>query len=84
MRFTPNDHVNASQSSNDVFPTSVHVAVTEALVKDLIPAFRGRRALERKSAEFKDARSSVVLHLMDATSITLGQSSLATPQPLRH
>ena len=51
----PNDHVNASQSSNDVFPTSVHVAVTEALVKDLIPALEVlAESLERKSAEFKD------------------------------
>ena len=51
----PNDHMNASQSSNDVFPTSVHVAVTEALVKDLIPALEVlAESLERKSAEFKD------------------------------
>ncbi|WP_303688598.1 class II fumarate hydratase [Rothia mucilaginosa] len=70
----PNDHVNASQSSNDVFPTSVHVAVTEALVKDLIPALEVlAESLERKSAEFKDVVKSGRTHLMDATPITLGQ-----------
>jgi fumarate hydratase class II len=66
--------VNASQSSNDVFPTSVHVAVTEALVKDLIPALEVlAESLERKSAEFKDVVKSGRTHLMDATPITLGQ-----------
>ena len=70
----PNDHVNASQSSNDVFPTSVHVAVTEALVKDLIPALEVlAESLERKSVEFKDVVKSGRTHLMDATPITLGQ-----------
>lgn len=70
----PNDHVNASQSSNDVFPTSVHVAVTEALVKELIPALEVLAAsLEKKSAEFKDVVKSGRTHLMDATPITLGQ-----------
>ena len=71
----PNDHVNASQSSNDVFPTSVHVAVTEALVKELIPALEVSRCIgwEKKSAEFKDVVKSGRTHLMDATPITLGQ-----------
>ena len=70
----PNDHVNASQSSNDVFPTSVHVAVTEALVKGLIPSLEVLAAsLEKKSAEFKDVVKSGRTHLMDATPITLGQ-----------
>ena len=70
----PNDHVNASQSSNDVFPTSVHVAVTEALVKELIPSLEVLAAsLEKKSAEFKDVVKSGRTHLMDATPITLGQ-----------
>ena len=64
----PNDHVNASQSSNDVFPTSVHVAVTEALVKELIPSLEVLAAsLEKKSAEFKDVVKSGRTHLMDAT-----------------
>jgi fumarate hydratase class II len=70
----PNDHVNASQSSNDVFPTSVHVAATSALINDLIPAL-GYLAdsLERKAVEFKDVVKSGRTHLMDATPVTLGQ-----------
>lgn len=70
----PNDHVNASQSSNDVFPTSVHVAVTGALVNDLIPAFEHlAESLERKADEFKGIVKSGRTHLMDATPVTLGQ-----------
>ena len=70
----PNDHVNASQSSNDVFPTSVHVAVTGALINDLIPSLATLAAsMEAKSAEFKDVVKSGRTHLMDATPVTLGQ-----------
>ncbi|MDY3048364.1 MAG: class II fumarate hydratase [Rothia sp. (in: high G+C Gram-positive bacteria)] len=70
----PNDHVNASQSSNDVFPTSVHVAATEALLKDLVPALDYlAESLERKALEFKDVVKSGRTHLMDATPVTLGQ-----------
>lgn len=70
----PNDHVNASQSSNDVFPTSVHVAATGALINDLIPALgQLATALEAKSTEFKDVVKSGRTHLMDATPVTLGQ-----------
>ncbi len=70
----PNDHVNASQSSNDVFPTSVHVAVTGALVNDLVPAMTQlAESLERKAAEFRDVVKSGRTHLMDATPVTLGQ-----------
>src|SRR6476646_10745495 len=70
----PNDHVNASQSSNDVFPTSVHVAATSALINDLIPALGYlAESLERKSVEFKDVVKSGRTHLMDATPVTLGQ-----------
>lgn len=70
----PNDHVNASQSSNDVFPTSVHVAATSALVKDLVPALTHlAEALERKAAEFSTVVKSGRTHLMDATPVTLGQ-----------
>jgi fumarate hydratase class II len=70
----PNDHVNASQSSNDVFPTSVHVAATSALINDLIPALDYLAAsLERKAVEFKDVVKSGRTHLMDATPVTLGQ-----------
>jgi len=70
----PNDHVNASQSSNDVFPTSVHVAVTGALIHDLVPALDHLAvALERKAALWKDAVKPGRTHLMDATPVTLGQ-----------
>ncbi|HEX5858411.1 MAG TPA: class II fumarate hydratase [Microbacterium sp.] len=70
----PNDHVNASQSSNDVFPTSVHVAVTQELIDDLIPALDHLAvALEAKAELWKDAVKSGRTHLMDATPVTLGQ-----------
>jgi len=70
----PNDHVNASQSSNDVFPTSIHVAATAALLEDLIPALEHlAESLERKAAEFAEVVKSGRTHLMDATPVTLGQ-----------
>ncbi|WP_236685349.1 class II fumarate hydratase [Demequina salsinemoris] len=70
----PNDHVNASQSSNDVFPTSVHVAASAALVQDLVPALeRLATSLEAKAVEFASVVKSGRTHLMDATPVTLGQ-----------
>ena len=70
----PNDHVNASQSSNDVFPTSVHLAVTGALLSDLIPALEHlAEALEVKAELWRTAVKSGRTHLMDATPVTLGQ-----------
>ncbi|MFD9543227.1 class II fumarate hydratase [Streptomyces sp. NPDC060022] len=70
----PNDHVNASQSSNDVFPSSIHIAATAAVTADLIPALEHLAAsLERKSAEFAEVVKSGRTHLMDATPVTLGQ-----------
>ncbi|ROP75877.1 MULTISPECIES: class II fumarate hydratase [unclassified Frigoribacterium] len=70
----PNDHVNASQSSNDVFPTSVHVAVTGALLHDLVPALEHlAESLERKAAEWAGVVKAGRTHLMDATPVTLGQ-----------
>lgn len=70
----PNDHVNASQSSNDVFPTSVHVAVTGALTEDLIPALDHLAgALEKKASDWADIVKSGRTHLMDATPVTFGQ-----------
>ena len=70
----PNDHVNASQSSNDVFPTSVHIAVTQELIDDLIPALDHLAvALEAKAELWKDVVKSGRTHLMDATPVTLGQ-----------
>jgi fumarate hydratase class II len=70
----PNDHVNASQSSNDVFPTSVHLAVTSAIVSDLLPALdylAGK--LEAKAKSWASFVKAGRTHLMDATPVTLGQ-----------
>jgi fumarate hydratase, class II len=70
----PNDEVNASQSSNDTFPTSVHVAATAGVVRDLVPALEHlAEALERKASEFDQVVKPGRTHLMDATPVTLGQ-----------
>jgi fumarate hydratase, class II len=70
----PNDHVNASQSSNDTFPTSIHVAATSATVQQLVPALdRLASSLEAKAEEFADTVKSGRTHLMDATPVMLGQ-----------
>lgn len=70
----PNDHVNASQSSNDVFPSAIHIAVTEAVLDEVIPAFEAlARSLRRKQKEFATVVKSGRTHLMDATPVTLGQ-----------
>jgi fumarate hydratase class II len=70
----PNDHVNASQSSNDVFPSSIHLAATDAVLHDLIPALDHLAdTLAAKSAEFDTVVKAGRTHLMDATPVTLGQ-----------
>ncbi|MCJ0871241.1 aspartate ammonia-lyase [Streptomyces sp. AP-93] len=70
----PNDHVNASQSSNDVFPSSIHIAATAAVTGELIPALEHLAgAMERKAAEFSQVVKAGRTHLMDATPVTLGQ-----------
>ncbi|MGZ4681395.1 MAG: class II fumarate hydratase [Acidimicrobiales bacterium] len=70
----PNDHVNASQSSNDVFPSAIHLAVVEAMAVDLLPALGHLEdALRRKERAFADVVKSGRTHLMDATPVTLGQ-----------
>ncbi len=70
----PNDHVNASQSSNDVFPSSIHIAAVQAITGSLVPALDVLAvALEAKAAEFADVVKAGRTHLMDATPITLGQ-----------
>ncbi|MFF0632927.1 class II fumarate hydratase [Nocardia sp. NPDC004151] len=70
----PNDDVNMSQSSNDTFPTATHLAATEAVVKELIPALDHLRlALQDKSREWKSVVKSGRTHLMDAVPVTLGQ-----------
>jgi len=81
----PNDHVNASQSSNDVFPTSVHVAVTSALVNDLLPALDYlASALEQKSAAWKNDVKPGRTHLMDATPVTFGQEFAGYAAQIRY
>ena len=70
----PNDHVNASQSSNDTFPSAIHVAAAAQITTDLVPALAIlSKALRRKSREFKSVVKSGRTHLMDATPVTLGQ-----------
>jgi fumarate hydratase class II len=70
----PNDDVNASQSSNDVFPSSIHLAATEAVVNELVPALEHlTAALREKAAAWADVVKSGRTHLMDATPVTLGQ-----------
>jgi len=70
----PNDHVNASQSSNDVFPSSIHIAAASGVVNDLIPALKHLEGqLRRKETEFASVVKSGRTHLMDATPVTLGQ-----------
>jgi fumarate hydratase class II len=80
----PNDHVNASQSSNDVFPTSVHLAVTGALLGDLIPALDHlAAALDVKAELWKGAVKAGRTHLMDATPVTLGQEFAGYARQIR-
>ena len=70
----PNDHVNASQSSNDVFPSAIHIAATQGLVGTLVPALEHlERSLAAKAEEFATVVKSGRTHLMDATPVTLGQ-----------
>lgn len=70
----PNDHVNASQSSNDVFPTAAHIAAVDAAINELRPALvHLGDALAVKADEFCDVVKAGRTHLMDATPVTLGQ-----------
>ena len=73
-RVHPNDHVNLGQSSNDVFPTALHVAARMAMEEDLVPALKAlREALREKAREFDGIVKSGRTHLMDATPVRLGQ-----------
>ena len=70
----PNDHVNMGQSSNDVIPTAIHVAATDLLVNELLPALNHLHAiLMKKADEMENVVKIGRTHLMDATPITLGQ-----------
>jgi fumarate hydratase class II len=71
-----NDHVNASQSSNDVFPTTIHLAATEAVATDTIPALEHLAAtLRARAADWADVVKAGRTHLMDAVPVTLGQEA---------
>ena len=71
----PNDHVNKSQSTNDAFPTAIHVAVVDRIHNHLIPAVtRLRDALSAKAEAFRDIVKTGRTHLQDATPLTLGQA----------
>src|SRR5579863_161177 len=70
----PNDHVNMSQSSNDTYPTAMHIAAAEEIVHRLIPALtKLHAALKQKSAAWKDIVKIGRTHTQDATPLTLGQ-----------
>src|SRR5260221_64528 len=70
----PNDHVNASQSSNDVFPSAIHIAAARLIKRSLLLGLDHLAdALEAKGTEFADLVKSGRTHLMDATPVTLGQ-----------
>jgi fumarate hydratase class II len=73
-RVHPNDHVNASQSSNDVFPSAIHLAAARLVVRHLMPALSElASAFESKAAEFASVVKVGRTHLMDAVPVTLGQ-----------
>src|SRR5215212_7887045 len=70
----PNDHVNMGQSSNDVFPSAVHLAALDRTTSELLPALEQlATSLERKAEEFADVVKAGRTHLMDAVPVTLGQ-----------
>jgi fumarate hydratase, class II len=70
----PNDHVNMGQSSNDVFPSAVHLAAVAEVQEELLPAVEGlAESLQRKAGEFEDLVKAGRTHMMDAVPVTLGQ-----------
>jgi fumarate hydratase class II len=81
----PNDDVNLGQSSNDIFPTAMHVAAAIGIVNKLVPALRQLRStLEKKSVEFSDIVKIGRTHLQDATPLTLGQEFSGYVAQLSH
>jgi fumarate hydratase class II len=84
-RVHPNDHVNKSQSSNDTFPTAMHIAAYKIIVNHTIPGLdQLREALKIKSDEFADIVKIGRTHLMDATPLTLGQEFSGYVSQLQH
>jgi fumarate hydratase, class II len=81
----PNDHVNMSQSSNDSFPTIMHIAAVMQITQHLIPSLRTLyAALDKKSKEFKDIIKIGRTHLQDATPLTLGQEFSGYAQQIKY
>ena len=81
----PNDHVNASQSSNDVFPSAIHVAAAGEIAGSLVPALSHlARALRQKADEFAGVVKAGRTHLMDATPVTLGQEFAGYAAAVEH
>lgn len=81
----PNDHVNRSQSTNDVFPTAIHIAVVTQILRRLLPAVQLlQEALEEKSQKYSEIVKTGRTHLMDATPLTLGQVFSGYVQQVKH
>ncbi len=81
----PNDHVNLGQSSNDIFPTAMHVAAVSDITRNLLPALRSLAAtLSAKSSSFADIVKIGRTHLQDATPLTLGQEISGWAAQLEH
>lgn len=81
----PNDDVNLGQSSNDVFPTVLHIAALDAVERDLLPALRHLAdVLDAKAQEFADVVKAARTHLQDAVPITLGQEFSGYASVIRH
>jgi fumarate hydratase class II len=84
-RVHPNDHVNLGQSTNDVFPTAIHVAAMDALENHVIPSMRElAEAFEAKATEFSAVVKAARTHLQDAVPITLGQELSGYASVVRH
>ena len=81
----PNDHVNMCQSTNDVFPSAIHVSAAEAIARKLIPGLRVLfDALDRKAQEFEDIVKAGRTHLQDAVPMTLGQEFSGYASMIKH
>ena len=81
----PNDHVNLCQSSNDVFPTAIHLATIQAIQEDLVPALRHLHGeLATKAKEFDDVMKIGRTHLQDATPVRLGQEFSGYASQVEH
>ena len=81
----PNDHVNMGQSSNDVIPTAIHIAVAESIRNDLMPALEHlQETLEAKTQEFWEVIKIGRTHLMDATPVRLGQEFSGYAKQVEH